>query len=104
MTEHDLELTINKISNRNRAAGGSWVQGKINEDYRFDALVFADHAENESYELGRSRISKLWIQRLADRKVMFSFDRGLNVPATNTEIQVVVDFLCEGLSDLVFGH
>jgi hypothetical protein len=28
----------------------------------------------------------------------------LDVPAVNTEVQVVVDFLCEGLSDLVFGQ
>ena len=104
MTQHDLDLTITKISNRNRGAGGSWVQGKINDDYRFDALVFADHAEHESYELNQSKISKLWVQRLADRKVMFNFDRGLDVPAVNTEVQVIVDFLCEGLSDLVFGQ
>jgi len=104
MTEYDLDLTITKISNRNRNVGGSWVQGKINDEYRFDALVFADHAEEKSFELGGSKISKLWIQRLADRKVMFNFDRGLDVPAANTEVQVVVDFLCEGLSDLVFGQ
>jgi hypothetical protein len=104
MTQHDLDLTITKISNRNRGAGGSWVQGKINDEYRFDALVFADHADQESFELNRSKISKLWIQRLSDRKVMFNFDRGLDVPAVNTEVQVVVDFLCEGLSDLVFGQ
>ena len=104
MTQYDLDLTITRISNRNRAVGGSWVQGRINDDYRFDALVFADHAESEDYELGRSKISKLWIERLADHKVMFNFDRGLDAPAVNTEIQVVVDFLCEGLSDLVFDQ
>ena len=104
MTQHDLDLTITRISNRNRAVGGSWVQGRINDEYRFDALVFADHAESEDYELGRSKISKLWIERLVDRRVMFNFDRGLDVPAVNTEVQVVVDFLCEGLSDLVFGQ
>jgi hypothetical protein len=104
MTQHDLDLTITRISNRNRAVGGSWVQGRINNEYRFDALVFADHAESEDYELGRSKISKLWIERLVDRRVMFNFDRGLDVPAVNTEVQVVIDFLCEGLSDLVFGQ
>ncbi len=104
MTEHDLDLTITKISNRNRAVGGSWVQGKINDEYRFDALVFAEHAECESYELNQSKISKLWIERLSDRKVMFNFDRGLDVPAVNAEVQVAIDFLCEGLSDLVFGQ
>jgi hypothetical protein len=28
----------------------------------------------------------------------------LDVPAVTTEVQVIVDFLCEGLSDLVFGQ
>lgn len=82
MTQHDLDLTITKISNRNRAVGGSWVQGRINNEYRFDALVFADHAESEDYELGRSKISKLWIERLVDRRVMFNFDKA---PATKPE-------------------
>ncbi|XZE33686.1 DUF7678 domain-containing protein [Pirellulaceae bacterium SH501] len=104
MTQHELDLTITKISHRTPGAGGSWVQGKINNEYRFDALVFSEHAECESYELGRSKISKLWIQRFPDRAVMFNFDRGLDVAAVNTEVQVVVDFLCEGLSDLVFGQ
>jgi len=44
------------------------------------------------------------MQCLADKQTVFNFDRGLDVPAANTEIQVVVDFLCEGLSDLVFGQ
>ena len=103
MNTHDLDLTITKITNRNSAAGGSWVRGKINDEYRFEALVFAEHAEQESFALNQSKISKLWIQRLTDKKTMFNFDRGLDVPAVNTEVQVVVDFLCEGLSDLVFG-
>ncbi|MGV3483351.1 MAG: DUF7678 domain-containing protein [Planctomycetaceae bacterium] len=103
MTDHDLDLTVTKISNRDRHAGGAWVQGNINEEFRFDALVFADHAERESYELGRSKISKLWIQRMTDKHTMFNFDRGLDVPAGNTEAQVIVNFLCEGLSDLIFG-
>ena len=103
MTEHDLDLTITKISNRNRTAGGSWVQGKINDASRFDALVFAEHAESEDFELGRTKISKLWIQDIQTKKTLFNFDRGLDIPAATTEIQVVVDFLGCGLADLVWG-
>ena len=99
----DLDLVITKIEKRT-SSGGAWVRGKINNAVRFEALVFAEHAEHESYELNQSKISKLWVQRLSDRKVTFNFDRGLDVPAVNTEVQVVVDFLCEGLSDLVFGQ
>ena len=104
MTDYDLDLQITKISNRNRNVGGTWISGTINDEFRFDALVFADHAECEDYELNQSKISKLWIQRIADKRTMFNFDRGLDVAAANTEIQVIVDFLCDGLSDLVFSE
>ncbi|AMV35232.1 hypothetical protein VN12_24115 [Pirellula sp. SH-Sr6A] len=99
----DFDLKITKISHRTPGAGGSWVRGKINNAYRFDALVFSEHAECEEYELGRTKISKLWIQDLETKKTLFNFDRGLDVPAATTEIQVLVDFLGMGLADLVFG-
>ena len=103
MTDHDIDLTITKIETREPNIGGAWVSGTINDEYRFQALVFADHAECEEYELGKSKISKLWIQRTDNRKTVFNFDRGLDVPAANTEIQIVVDFLCMGIADLVFA-
>ncbi len=98
----DLDLAITKIEQR-AGASGTWVLGTVNEEYKFNALVFPEHAECESYELGQSKISKLWIQRTADRTTLFNFDRGLDAPAANAEIQVIVDFLCEGLADLVFS-
>ena len=103
MTEHDLDLTITKISIRNRTAGGSWVQGKINDEYRFDALVFPEHAESEEYELGRSKISKLWVQRLADKKAVFNWDRGMDQPAETDLAQAIVDFLAAGLADQTYA-
>ena len=104
MTDHDLDLNITKIETRKPNVGGAWVSGTINDEYRFQALVFADHAECEEYELGESKISKLWIQRTDNRKTVFNFDRGLDVPAANTEIQIVVDFLSMGIADLVFAR
>ena len=98
----DLDLVITKIEKRT-SSGGAWVRGKINNAVRFEALVFAEHAESEDYELGRTKISKLWIQDTQTEKTLFNFDRGLDVPATTTEIQVVVDFLGCGLADLVWG-
>jgi hypothetical protein len=98
----DLDLVITKIDKRT-SCGGAWVQGRINDTFRFDALVFAEHAESEEYELGRTKISKLWIQDIQTKKTLFNFDRGLDVPAATTEIQVVVDFLGCGLADLVWG-
>jgi hypothetical protein len=44
--------------------------------HRFQALVFPEHAECHEYELGESRISKLWLQRLADKQEVANFDRG----------------------------
>ena len=96
-----IELNITHIESRKHGGGGTWVRGTINDEYRFAALVFAGHAECESYELGRSKISKLWIQRIADKQVQFNFDRGLDVPAATPHFQVVVDFLCVGLADFV---
>ena len=104
MTDHDIDLAITKIQQRASNVGGAWVSGTINDEYRFDALVFADHADSEEYELDDSKISKLWIQRTADKRTMFNFDRGLDVPAANTETQVIVDFLGTGLADLVYAE
>jgi hypothetical protein len=98
----DLDLKITKIERRT-SCGGAWVRGTVNDNLRFDALVFAEHAESEEYELGRSKISKLWIQDRATKKTLFNFDRGLDAPAATTEVQVVVDFLSVGLADLVWG-
>ena len=59
----DLEITK---TDRRAAGGGTWVHGKI-AGHRFQALVFPEHAEVADYELDDSRISKLWLQRLADK-------------------------------------
>jgi hypothetical protein len=84
------------------ASGGTWVMGRI-AGHRFEALVFPQHAENPEWELGTSRISKLWLQHLADRKVVFSWDRGADVHATDAATQAIVDFLAAGLAEHTFG-
>jgi len=102
MNAYDFDLEITKTAGR-QSVGGVWVTGLVNERYRFDALVFAEHAESEDYELAGSRISKLWIRDKQARKTVFNFDRGLDVPAADADTQAVVDFLCEGLADLIHG-
>jgi hypothetical protein len=102
MNAYDFDLEITKTTGQ-RQVGGVWVTGLVNERYRFDALVFAEHAESEDFELERSRISKLWIRDKHARKTAFNFDRGLDIPATDTDTQAVVEFLCEGLADLIHG-
>ena len=106
MTKHeefdvgfDLELTtVDRITGE----GGTWVCGTLH-DHRFTALVFPEHAENESYELGTSRLSKLWVQRLADKTTTYNWDRGLDQPAADILTQAIVDFLAGGLANHVYA-
>ncbi|RIK73465.1 MAG: hypothetical protein DCC68_24835 [Planctomycetota bacterium] len=64
----DLEITK---TTRRASGGGTWVCGRLN-GHRFDALVFPEHADKREWELGDSRISKLFIQRLADKWTVFN--------------------------------
>jgi hypothetical protein len=86
-----------------RGVGGTWVIGLV-AGHRFQALVFPEHAEHSDYELGDSRISKLWVQRVADGKVAFNWDRGVDVPAADADTRAVVDFLAAGLADHVHAE
>ena len=97
--DYDLgsDLEITKITRR-ASGGGTWVSGTI-AGYRFDALVFPEHAEVADYELQSSRISKLWIARLKNKETVFNWDRGLDIPAASDKTQAVVNFLCAGLPD-----
>jgi hypothetical protein len=95
------DLVITKQT-RQATVGGTWVEGKIN-GYRFSILVFPEHAECERYELDNSRISKLWLQRIADKQIVANFDRGWDRQPTDATAQMIVDFLAAGLAEHVFG-
>jgi hypothetical protein len=98
---NDLEigddLTITKTTRR-ASGNGTWVCGRLN-GHRFDALVFPEHADNADWEIGDSRISKLFVQRLVDKQTVFNWDRGLDIEATDATARAIVDFLCAGLAD-----
>jgi hypothetical protein len=96
------DLVITKTSRR-ASGSGTWVMGTIH-GHRFEALVFPEHAMSPDYELGDSRISKLWIQRLADEETVFNFDRGLDVAAEDATVQAIVDFLAAGLAEHTYGR
>ena len=70
--------------------------------HRFDCLVFPEHAECPDYELGDSRISKLWIQSLANHDVVVNFDRGWDIRPPTKIAQAIVNFLAAGLAEHVF--
>jgi hypothetical protein len=71
----DLQITK---TTRRAAGSGTWVIGTLN-GHKFNALVFPAHAECPDYDLGDSRISKLWIEQIANKRVVVNFDRGWDV-------------------------
>jgi hypothetical protein len=94
----DLEITK---TTRRAAGSGTWVIGTI-AGHRFDALVFPEHAENPDFELGDSRISKIWVQRISDKATMVNFDRGWDVRPTTPIATAIVDFLAAGLAEHIY--
>jgi hypothetical protein len=106
-TNHHNDLEIGddlKITKTTRRASGAgtWVIGTLN-GHRFDCLVFPAHAERPDFELGDSRISKLWIKRLSDGKVVCNFDRGWDIRPTTKTAAAIVDFLAAGLAEHTYG-
>ena len=82
-----------------RPCGGRWVLGTIAR-HKFEALIFPEHAVYESYELDRSRISKLCIRQIWDRKIVANFDRGWDLRPTTPEAEIILDALIEGLAEV----
>jgi hypothetical protein len=97
-----LTLEIKKVQRRT-SGGGAWVRGKI-AGHRFDALVFPEPAENREWEVGGdSQISKLWVQRIADRTTVYNWDRGADIEPATELAGVIVDLLAAGLASAIFG-
>jgi hypothetical protein len=94
-TMYDFDLTINSITTRENAKG-TWVDGTIDQRYRFHALVFAEHAESEEYELERSCVSKLWVRDTTATTTVFHFGRGLDIPAASDEVRRWSTFCARG--------
>jgi len=86
-----------------RASGaGTWVIGTLN-GHRFEALVFPEHADCPDFELGDSRISKLWLHGIADKTTVVNFDRGWDHRPANPTAAAIVDFLAAGLAEHTYG-
>lgn len=94
------DLVITKTTRR-AAGAGTWVIGTI-AGHKFNALVFPEHADSPDYELGDSRISKLWLQNLADEKTVTNFDRGWDVRPATKVAEAIVDFLAAGLAEHIY--
>ncbi len=85
-----------------RPTGGTWVSGTI-AGHAFEALVFPQHAECESYELAQSRISKLHLTHQITKRTAASFDRGWDARPTTDMAKAIVDVLASGLAETTFG-
>ena len=85
-----------------KAERTGWTTGRIGA-FRFCAKVFAEHALQASYEIGRSRISKLELRRLDTGAVAYNWDRGLDTPATDAAAQQAVDRLAKYLANHIHG-
>jgi hypothetical protein len=84
-----------------RAAGaGTWV-GTLN-GHRFEALTLPAHAECPDYELGISRISKLWLKEQNGGPTVANFDRGWDIRPTTKIAAAIVDFLAANLAQRVY--
>ena len=94
------DLRITHLTRR-PAAGGTWVGGRI-AGHRFEALVFPGHADHAEWELGQSRISKLWVRR-EHGSVVYEWDWGPVIAPADARAAAVVDFLAAGLAEHVLG-
>lgn len=94
----DLVLTIQP---RSKTESG-WASGRIG-GFRFEALVFPAHALIASYEIGRSRISKLQVRRLDDDTLVYNWDRGLDHDAPDQATRQAVDTITAQLADGLYG-
>jgi hypothetical protein len=81
--------------------GGRWVGGTI-AGHGFEALVFPERAECESYELCQSRISKLWLRERRTHVTVANFDRGWDVQPTTPLAARLVDLVAAGLAETIF--
>jgi hypothetical protein len=95
--------TLEITKREGRPTGGNWISGTIG-GHRFEALVFAEHAERPEYELEDSRISKLWLKDGATDAVVFEFDRGPGIEASTEVAKAIVGLLVAGLAETVFGN
>ena len=94
----DLILTSSKPED----GAPTWAIGRIRA-FSFQAKVYPEHARDATYEIGRSRISKLELRRLDNNAIAYAWDRGLAIPAADAAAQAAVDSLGERLADHLYG-
>src|SRR5262245_26790975 len=87
--EHDLHITeVTKTPNDK----GRWVSGTI-DGHLFS--VFFDGQVIPDWQMNNTRMSRLWLHRLADNQTVFRWHYGQCLPAADDRAKAVVDFLAD---------
>jgi|GEM_PF-4805717 len=84
-----------------RQAPGRWVTGTI-AGHSFEALVFREHAESESYELEKSRISKLQLRQIHGDQIVAEFDRGWSTEPSTPVARLITRIFTKALARLAY--
>jgi hypothetical protein len=97
---HGYDLEVTQMARVTAMPGAIRVRGTA-DGHRFEALVLPAHADQPGAEMGRTRIGRLLVRRLGDRRVVFAFDAGRRVPATDAGVAELVGFLGRQLAGRV---
>ena len=72
-----------------------WTQGQIaalesNNIYKYWAKVFDEGSE---HGINEGRISKLTIRKANETRDLYNYDRGLDLPPANDEVETVLSII-----------
>lgn len=96
-TEIGSDLSVIRVE---KAFNSTWIIGTVH-GHRFAAKIYPLHALDPKWELGESRISKLFVRRQEDCHIAFAWDRGLidvgkDPIGKEQETKALVAFLTSG--------
>lgn len=74
-----------------------WIYG-----FYFEALTSCRHARTPSWEIGGSRITRLQLECPERERIVYLWDCGTVIPATEYGCELSVEFLTTHLADLVY--
>jgi len=93
LREYGLNTGGNKPLENPKEDTKMWTQGQIaalesNTIYTYWAKVFDEGSE---HGINEGRISKLTIRKQGETRDLYNFDRGLDLPPANEEVETVLN-------------
>ena len=81
-----------------------WVTGTLC-GHHFSAKVYSEHShpQHSTMEMGYSRISKLYVTRMADGRGVCHFDRDWDLRPVDSLASMIVGVIMAVLADRVYG-